>query len=209
MQQHDYAAAPSYTVDADADVTVNSNTTPMLSAGSLPSQCWKMMESEIPASLSNEGNDLASNLHTLQEAIETRVWATYSVTSMQHRPAQSKTANNNIQMIILISNQAMSEDEHLRIYTAILKTLAKAYHNWKFLCSEPQKDRHSEKSVSPVHEAKQGNHALRNQEGICHPAQTQHSVMRDPIETANALGLPSQNNISNYNYLEMTFLDVR
>ena len=105
MQQHDYAAAPSYTIDTDAYGTVNSDTVPMLSASSLPSQNWETMKSEIRASLSDEETNLASNLYVLQEAIETRVWATYSVTSMWHRLALSKTANNNIQTIILISNK--------------------------------------------------------------------------------------------------------
>ena len=165
MQQHDYAAAPSYTIDIDACGTVNSDTMLMLSAGSLPSHNWEMTKSEIPASLSDEGNNLASNLCTLQEAIETRVGATYSVTSTRRRLALSETANKNIQTIISVSNQAMNEDEHLRVYMAILKVLAKAYHGWKLLhnnTSEPWKDGHSEESVSPVSEAKQGNHAPRN-----------------------------------------------
>ena len=51
----------------------------------------------------------------------------------------------------------MGEDEHLRIYMVIFETLAKAYCDWKLLCNntlEPWKDGHSEKSVSPVSEAK-------------------------------------------------------
>ena len=198
-RQRDYAAAPLYTVDIDAHGTVNSDTMLMLSAGSSPSHNWEMMKSEISASLSDEGNNLASNLCTLQKAIETRVWATYGVTSTWRRLALSETANKNIRTIISVSNQAMNEDEHSRVYMAILKALAKAYHDWKLSrnnTSEPWKDGHSEKSVSPVPEAKQENHAPRNQEGISQPTQTQDSVMRDPIGTANALDLPSRNDIS-------------
>ena len=112
MQQCNYAVAPSYTVDTDAHGIVNSDTMPMLSASSSPSQNWEMMKSETFASLSDEGNNLASNLGMLQEAIKTRVWATYGVTSTWRRLALSKTANNNIQTIISVSNQAMKEDEH-------------------------------------------------------------------------------------------------
>ena len=148
MQQCNYAVAPSYTVDTDACGIVNSDTMPMLSASSFPSQNWEMMKSETFASLSDEGNNLASNLGMLQEAIKTRVWATYGVTSTWHRLALSKTAKKRM---------------------SILEVLAKAYHDWKLSCnstSEPWKDRHSEKSISPVSKAKQGNHAPRNQEGI-------------------------------------------
>ena len=105
MQQHNYASVPSYTIDTDAHRTINSNTMLMLLARSSPSENWEMRKSKISALLSNEGNNLASNLCALQEAIKTRVWATYSVTSMWHRLALSKTANNNIQTIILISNK--------------------------------------------------------------------------------------------------------
>jgi hypothetical protein len=120
VQQQSYATVPLHTIDTDTHGTINSSTMLMLSASSLLSPNWETTKSEIPVLMNNGGNNLASNLCMLQEAIKIRVWATYDITSTQHRLALSKTANNNIQTIILISNQAMSEDEYLGIYMAIL-----------------------------------------------------------------------------------------
>ena len=75
--------------------------------------------------------DLSRTPQTLHESLKASIWFKYGVTSTQCRVALSHTARTDIQTIIKVSGQQMVGEEYSNMYTAILESLARAYHDWK------------------------------------------------------------------------------
>ena len=88
------------------------------------------MESEHPASTDDEGG-FSRVLQTLKEGYEAGVWVRYGVLSTRRQADLIRTADKNIQTIVDVSGQGLTEDEYMDLYTAVLESLARAYRDWK------------------------------------------------------------------------------
>jgi hypothetical protein len=89
----------------------------------------------------NEDDGLTGTLQSLQECVEAEVWVTYDVTSSQCKTKLITKANKTFEIISQSSEDDMDKDKCLKVYTAILCSLAQAYHNWKTLRANTPKPR--------------------------------------------------------------------
>jgi hypothetical protein len=86
---------------------------------------------KTPGLTDNDRDEFDDTLQTLQEGIKAGIWVTHSIISTQRRLALSQTVARNIQTIISVLGRELGNDEYAVVYTAILKSLARAYCKWK------------------------------------------------------------------------------
>jgi hypothetical protein len=105
-------------------------TSPLPSTKASSPRDWEKVESETPTSTDNEG-EFDRALQTMQEGIEAGIWARYGVLSTRRQANLIHTANRNIQSIVDVLKEGLTEDEYADVYMAILESLARAYRDWK------------------------------------------------------------------------------
>jgi hypothetical protein len=107
------------------------------------------MESKTPTLMDDEG-DFARALQTMQERFEAGIWVRYRVLGSRHQAELIHTANKNIQTIVDVSKQGLTEDKYFKVYLAVLESLARAYCAWKKLSWPNTPEPKSEPKTSPT-----------------------------------------------------------
>jgi hypothetical protein len=135
---------------------------------------WEKVESETPASTDDEG-DFARALQTMQEGFEAGIWVRYGVLSSRRQAELIRTANKNIQTIVDVSKQGLTENEYFEVYSAVLDSLARAYCTWKKSSWPNTPEPKSEPKTSPTPKSEPEPANIRTRDVPL------HMVVNDPV----------------------------
>jgi hypothetical protein len=162
-------------------------TSPLLPTKSTSPGDWEKVESETPASTDDEG-DFARALQTMQEGFEAGIWVRYGVLSSRHQAELIRTANKNIQTIVDVSKQGLTEDEYFEVYSAVLESLPRAYCTWKRSLWPNMPKPKSEPKTSPTPKSEP------EPTNICTWDVPPHMVVNDPVVsfTMDQMNTPRQ-----------------
>jgi hypothetical protein len=116
---------------------------------SMSSGDWEKMESETPTLMDDEG-DFARALQTMQEGFEAGIWVRYGVLSLRCQAELICTANKNIQTIVDVLKQGLTEDEYFEVYLAVLESLARVYYTWKKSSQPNMPEPKDEPKTNPI-----------------------------------------------------------
>ena len=111
---------------------------------------WEKVERENPALTDDEGGGFSRVLQALKEGYETGIWIRYGVLSTRHQADLIHAADKNIQTIVDVSGQGLTEDEYMDLYTTVLESLARAYHDWKKTSCPNTPELKNEPMATPV-----------------------------------------------------------